>query len=895
MAASRIMERFSSDDEDEDLIELEAIRRPRAVKFDLTRANREDLEAQHYHEPQHSNALQRNSWSSSTQRVLSSMPSRSIKFNQSTALSRSTEARRRRPLSIVSPTHCSTEQDVFREQESCRNDVTQNEEMLDKLQDLSGAESVRVLRGMPLSVSEKRQIRALIFCCETVQPLSANRDMCCHQFKAWFLKDVCGCCYGSVSQKKSIQLWQGVLKNISAHFGTGVLSYFTFLRKLLYYNLLLFLITGLFLVLPQLSNPPSSKNKSAATDDLWMLTGMGILTDSVMFYGHYANSTEKNCKADMKLCPENYNIPLAYIFTIGVGMFITCVMLVYSMSKSFGKSFRVFKTSGNLALKVFCSWDFKVSKKRSVKLQSVNICTQLKEMLSELSCKKQKRNLCSTLGWLSVHFIVWSICLVCIAACMLVVYYLNPNINQDSSKANSFQKAEDFLKLPLVVSCVSHLLPGFFDMLSRVELYNSLSTQIYVSIIRNLLLKGCIFSVLCYYWLKKISVRKNPETCWETLVGQELYRLVLMDLLFAVSYIILAEFLWGMCIRNITFRRRKLQFDIARDVLELIYGQTLVWFGVLFSPLLPAVQIGKLILLFYFKKTSLLMNFQPPRKHWRATQMSTVFITLLFIPSFTGALACVIYTMWRVKPSSDCGPFSNLGNMFLLGKEWIKDLGKSHPNMSWLSWAYNNLVDNPLFLFITAGLFLAIIYIHMQVLDGQKMIIARLQEQIDNEGEDKKFLIAKLQALNETSAQHHPRKCRVYSKMKRVYIHIPEEYETSSAFQTFGEWDHGIVVKDMNPYLTQSDVHNYFEKFGTITECVVIFDKSSEWPKGVGFVRYSSSEEAKAAEEAGPHCLEGFHLRISKVLTPKLSALNRCDSQLNTPPCQSFQTDLCVT
>ncbi|XP_016113100.1 transmembrane channel-like protein 6 [Sinocyclocheilus grahami] len=557
MAASQIMEMTSSEDEDQDLIELEAIRRPyRAVKFDLTHSNQE---AQHYHEPKHTDALNRNSWSSSTQKVLSSMPSRSIRFNQSTALSRSTKT-----------------------------------------------------------------IYIALYCV------------------------LCGGCYCRVSQQKSIQLWQGVLKNISAHFGTGILSYFIFLRRLLHYNIILFLITGLFLVLPQISNPPSSKNKPAATADLWMLTGMGILTDSVMFYGHYANSTNEKCKAEIKLCPENYNMPLAYIFTIGAGMFITCVLLVYSISKSSGKSFCIFKTTSNLALKVFCSWDFKVSKKRSVKLQSVNICIQLK-------------------------------------------------------------KAVDLLKLPLVMSCISHLLPGFFDMLSRVEHYDSTSTPIYVSIVRNLLLKGCIFSVLCYYWLEKISGGKNGQNtqqCWETLIGQELYRLVLMDLLFAMSYIVLAEFLWGLCIRNITFRRRKLEFDIARDVLELIYGQTLVWFGVLFSPLLPAVQIGKLFLLFYFKKTSLMMNFQPPRKHWRATQMSTFFIKLLFLPSFTGALACVIYTMWRVKPSSDCGPFSNLRSMLLLGKTWIRDLGKSNPSMLWLSWAYNNLVDNPLFLFITAGLFL---------------------------------------------------------------------------------------------------------------------------------------------------------------------------------------------
>lgn len=49
-----------------------------------------------------------------------------------------------------------------------------------------------------------------------------------------------------------------------------------------------------------------------------------------------------------------------------------------SMSKSFGQSFRIDKSHGMLAMKVFCSWDFKVIKKSSVALMSENISTQLK-------------------------------------------------------------------------------------------------------------------------------------------------------------------------------------------------------------------------------------------------------------------------------------------------------------------------------------------------------------------------------------------------------------------------------------------------------------------------------------------------------------------------------------
>lgn len=44
------------------------------------------------------------------------------------------------------------------------------------------------------------------------------------------------------------------------------------------------------------------------------------------------------------------------------------------------------------------------------------------------------------------------------------------------------------------------------------------------------------------------------------------------------------------------------EFVIPSNVLVLVYGQTVVWTGALFCPLLPLINTVKFIILFYCKK-----------------------------------------------------------------------------------------------------------------------------------------------------------------------------------------------------------------------------------------------------------------------------------------------------
>ncbi|NXJ68653.1 TMC6 protein, partial [Rostratula benghalensis] len=564
------------------------------------------------------------------------------------------------------------------------------------------------------------------------------------------------CCrglwYRLLSLLAAAQPWHYALKQIGGRFGSSVLSYFIFLKTLLMFNVSL-LILLVFVVAPQAVYPPPSANPRPFTG-LELLTGAGYFTHSLLYYGYYSNITLNDpCAPSPKgsVCPDAasqfpYNMPLAYVFSVGVSFLLTCVLLVYSIYRSFGESYRVGSSKGDLAIKVFCAWDFKVVQRRSVKLQCENICTQLKELLAEQRSRSRSRSLCQRLGRTLVMLLVWALSLSTVLGCVVALHYLSEHMHAVSTAPGEWQQEAVLLVLPFVVSLLNTLMPHLYNLLALWEKQDSPATEVYVAICRNLILKMVVLGLLCYQWLSRRVVCSREE-CWETCVGQVLYRFVVMDFIFTLLDTLFGEFLWRLILEKKLKRKQKLEFDIARNVLELIYGQTLTWLGVLFAPLLPAMQMLKLLLLFYVKKTSLMHNCQSPSKPWQASHMNTIFITLLFFPSFLGAAVFLSYTIWSVRPSETCGPFQGLETIYKSGKTWVQLLEKSNPNITWFTWVHQHLVENTFFLFFVSGILLAVIYLNIQVVRGQQRIICLLKEHIANEGEDKIFLIQKLHSV----------------------------------------------------------------------------------------------------------------------------------------------------
>ncbi|XP_032994960.1 transmembrane channel-like protein 6 [Lacerta agilis] len=708
-------------------------------------------------------------FSSATLRILASMPSRTIGRSRGAVISqycnRTARLRRksnRAPLQEVSRSARPSIRQLDLDLDSSHEEeYTKRSLLVKELRSLPASQRIAMLRTMPLSLGEKCNLRqessghsGTLMKPKTRAPLSH-----CSRLKYHIIIGFRNLWYSLLSLRHTLQPWHYSLKQISGRFGSSILSYFLFLKTLLMFNLFLFLLLLVFVVAVQAAYPPTTPNSKAFTG-LEPLTGAGYFNHTLMYYGYYSNFTLNDpctfSPNSSTTCRQArpvrlpYNMPLAYVLATGVSFFVTCLLLVYSMSHSFGESYRVDSASGDLAIKVFCAWDYKVIQKRSVRLQSENICTHLKECLAERRSRSRPLNLCKRLQRLAILLIAWTLSLGIVLGCVLGVHYFSIYIYQVHHEklltSNYMGKEALLLALPLLVSLINLLIPYIYNLLAAWEKQESPVLEVYVAICRNLILKMVILGLLCYHWLSRKDTTSEME-CWENFVGQELYRLVVMDFIFCLLDTFFAELMWRVILEKKLQSKRRPEFDIARNVLELIYGQTLTWLGVFFAPLLPVVQIFKLLLLFYIKKTSLMRNCQSPSKPWRASHMSTIFITLLCFPSFLGASIFLSYTIWAVKPSKICGPFRDHETIYESGKTWVLKLEKSNPNLTWFTWIHQHLIQNSFFLFLIAGILLAVIYLNFQVVKGQRKIITLLKEQIANEGEDKMFLIQKLHTI----------------------------------------------------------------------------------------------------------------------------------------------------
>ena len=187
----------------------------------------------------------------------------------------------------------------------------------------------------------------------------------------------------------------------------------------------------------------------------------------------------------------------------------------------------------------------------------------------------------------------------------------------------------DDFKVALFVSGSVFLLPYFFALLSKyVEVYELARHRNYVNMFRSFMV--CITALVVL--MVNYFGDGKPTKCWEKKFGQEMYRLTIMFPFFMIFLPLLLEFATHQLYKLPQLKALIVQpeFDIGLNTTYLIFGQNVMWLGIYFSPLLPAISSFILWLTFYVRRFSLTFN-QSTYNPWRAASTPSILLGCTFI------------------------------------------------------------------------------------------------------------------------------------------------------------------------------------------------------------------------------------------------------------------------
>lgn len=139
---------------------------------------------------------------------------------------------------------------------------------------------------------------------------------------------------------------------------------------------------------------------------------------------------------------------------------------------------------------------------------------------------------------------------------------------------------------------------------------------------------------------EKIKLRK---LCWETMFGQELVKLTVMDTVFTVMSIIVGDFGRSLVLRVLNpcwFWDLEAQFPkypdfkVAENILHLVNNQGMIWMGLFMAPGLPAINLVKLAIIMYSRAWAVMTTNVPHETVFRASRSNNFYFVLLLVMLF---------------------------------------------------------------------------------------------------------------------------------------------------------------------------------------------------------------------------------------------------------------------
>ncbi|NXD09136.1 TMC7 protein, partial [Nothocercus nigrocapillus] len=508
-----------------------------------------------------------------------------------------------------------------------------------------------------------------------------------------------------------LELWRHDIRSIEGRkYGTGIQSYFSFLRFLVLLNFLIFILMFSFVTLPSVISqygifdssfaqipassiePHCTVYSPSGTKGLVyfytylkdLLTGTGFLEVTSLFYGYYTIDAAW-------ISMFRYNLPLAYLLTTFAYLGLSLVWIIKRSVEGF-KQNSVLQSSEfqSYCNKVFAGWDFCITDISAAWLKHRSLQYELKADLEEERLKQKiaDRTMKDKLRIYSLRLFLNIIVIAVLSGCFYAIYRATVFSQENSSSnGNDMQFEANLLVqyLPsIVITLANFIAPQIFSVLIRLEDYSP-SFEIRLMLLRCVFMRLANIGVLLISLWSQISSCATDKCnacgynyelypCWESQVGQEMYKLLILDFVIILAVTLFIDFprkwLVTHCSCKLVQWYGLQEFGISNNVLEIIYGQTICWIGTFYSPLLPAIATIKYFIVFYIKKVSLIHTCKPSARPIRASSSNFFFLVVLLIGLLL-AFVPVGVSIAYIPSSKACGPFRNFNTSWAVVPDTI--------------------------------------------------------------------------------------------------------------------------------------------------------------------------------------------------------------------------------
>jgi len=448
------------------------------------------------------------------------------------------------------------------------------------------------------------------------------------------------------------------LRNIEGNFGSGVGSYFRFLRWVILLNLCLALLWLGFVVIPWVLDPPEGEGVAYFNLVAWF-TGNG-LEATWLFYGGIPASRTLHFFGGAK-----YDMAFAYSCA-NVGMFVVSLYCIIE---------RIFieraRSGGDLVPTRYCStmfeqMDLTVTSQSTQATLSKGYANQAHVLIAEENARADLQKKMADF-WTQFEFYVrrGSGLLLTVLTFVLAVVLIAAAVQQGDAITAKFAYG-----VPLIFAIVKQLLPIFLNLSVSIENRDSIEEVIQISVSRVYVFKMFNLGIMIWETNNKVKAGTlgSGTDCVETEIGKVFYNAMLMDMFVVGATVVLSSYalywLAGLDEEPDLDGKPKdprTEFNhelVGNNVIDLMFRQGQIWCGAMLSPVLCFWGSLMNFVIFQLQMRTYLVTHRPPEKAWGANDANMFFLCLLLL---TLCVATVPFINFQ-NSSVHCGPYAGLSS-----------------------------------------------------------------------------------------------------------------------------------------------------------------------------------------------------------------------------------------